>query len=216
MSHAYLAIAACLAGSIPACFNRKDTHRVDYIVSSLLSIGVHPDLPHNDFNPLLRASITGDIDLAITLLQHGASHSYRDWLEGMPPLHHAASNGHVHLVDVYLHAGAEVDAMDIDQWTALHWAACNNHPHIIKHLASAGARLEAMTVSLRTPLHVAARYGQEVAARTLLRLGASPSAQDEDGQTPRDLAATNGHREVVQVLDAWLSVASAIGPKKHL
>jgi len=205
MSRAYLAITACIKGSIAACFNRRlDAPRTHYVISTLLSTGVHPDLSHDGQNPLLAAVVLGDHNLVTTLLQYGAYHDYSvDSLDTMTPLHHAAANGHEQLVELFLRLGANVNARDIDSWTPLHWAASDNRPSIIRRLVAAGATLESTSISGRTPLHVAARCGHGASVAALLQLGASPAAKDEDGATPRDLAEENAPDQVVHIFDSW-------------
>jgi ankyrin repeat protein len=77
------------------------------------------------------------------LLAAGADVGDRDQDEsGMTPLHHAAEWGHevcLHLVDLLLAAGAELNGTDVEGWTALDYARDRGRSAMQSHLLDLGA-----------------------------------------------------------------------------
>jgi ankyrin repeat protein len=56
----------------------------------------------------------------------------------MTPLHIAAQLGKLNFIQLLLDADADVDALDVNKYSALHWAAANNHVATAEKLAAAG------------------------------------------------------------------------------
>jgi len=82
-------------------------------------------------------------------------------------LHRAAraASDRLHIVDMLLAAGADVNAQDAMKQTPLHYAAQNNQVRIVKLLLVAGANPAAMDVAYLTPIH----YTENDEIKTLLR-----------------------------------------------
>lgn len=59
------------------------------------------------------------------------------------------------MVQLLLHAGACVDAVEQDQWTPLHLASCNGHDAVAHLLLHAKASVDAVEREQLTPLHIA-------------------------------------------------------------
>jgi 26S proteasome non-ATPase regulatory subunit 10 len=75
---------------------------------------------------------------------------------GDTPLHHAASAGHVDILQLLLNHGASVNAVNNDGRTPLHYAASWGHVDILQLLLSHGASVNAVDKEGGTPLHDAA------------------------------------------------------------
>ena len=58
---------------------------------------------------------------------------------GKYPLHFAAYRRDPSIANLLLQAGATVDAVTYDGWTALHWAASNGKIQVVEALLNAGA-----------------------------------------------------------------------------
>ncbi|XP_037085410.1 protein phosphatase 1 regulatory subunit 16A-like isoform X2 [Pollicipes pollicipes] len=70
------------------------------------------------------------------------------------PLHIAAANGYITVVEYLLDNHVCVDARDKDDWQPIHAAACWSHPQVIELLYQNGADLSAATRSGETPFDV--------------------------------------------------------------
>ena len=79
--------------------------------------------------------------------------------DGVTALHAAAMEGHAHVVEALLAAGAEVGATTrIGAYTPLHLASRGGHGAVVRALLEKGADARmATTNSGATPLHLAAR-----------------------------------------------------------
>ncbi len=76
--------------------------------------------------------------------------------DGYTPLHRAAYNNRVAMVQWLLERGADVGARTLDGWTALHSAARWGQARTAALLLQAGADVNAATTGAQTPLHLAA------------------------------------------------------------
>lgn len=153
------------------------------------------------------------------LLEMGADVNAGD-MNGIQPLHSAASRGHAASVALLIDNGAAVDGRsDLDGGTPLHYAAENGHEDVVDLLLARGAPIAARDISERTALHVAAWKGRgEVLDRLcdgMLAAGrANLDLQDFDGCTPLQLACTGGQTDAVRTLvarGADLDVRNAVG-----
>jgi ankyrin repeat protein len=134
------------------------------VVQILLEKGAHAEHPtsHGTQNPssgaLGDAAVTGNSQIAKLLLKHGAN---PNGAGDTPPLHRAASAGHVEMIKLLLEAGADIHRRITGDWAS--------HPQAI---------------------HKAVDSGKLAAVELLLKKGADPNADDEsseDGDTSLDI-----------------------------
>lgn len=71
--------------------------------------------------------------------------------QGATPLHIAAANGYVRVVEFLLEMHVNVDAVDKDMWSPVHAAACWGHLEVLEMLAQCGADLNAKNKDDETP-----------------------------------------------------------------
>ncbi|GFT73865.1 protein phosphatase 1 regulatory subunit 16A [Nephila pilipes] len=70
------------------------------------------------------------------------------------PLHIAAANGYLSVLEFLLSHHVTVDVQDDDQWQPIHAAACWGHPDAIEMLVQAGADINAKTKNGETPYEI--------------------------------------------------------------
>ncbi|MET0639693.1 MAG: ankyrin repeat domain-containing protein, partial [Hyphomicrobium sp.] len=82
---------------------------------------------------LSAAADKGCIDVAVQLLDGGASLASRD-RQGETPLTHAAKSGHADILELFLARGAVINARDLDGSTALFVAAERDNQLVVQSL----------------------------------------------------------------------------------
>jgi len=117
------------------------------------------------------------------------------------PLHNAARQGHLALVENLVHSGAQVNRLDEDGYTPLNFAIINKNPDIVKYLVDHGAFLNMQDNVLgNTELHLAATRGCPEIVGFLLKNGADVTLKNNEGKTALDLAWFYGHKDIAYTL----------------
>lgn len=140
-----------------------------------------------DTSALFIAVQDGYVPTTRVLLENGADASL--WHAGMEvtPLHIAASNDHVYVVQELVKHGAKLDATSGKGYTPLIMACSQGYTETPRILAEAGASLNYQCpMDGATALHHAATGGFVACAKTLLAAGASPDVKDAGDMTPAD------------------------------
>ena len=137
-------------------------------------------------------------------LAQGASLETRDG-HSATPLHWAARNGRVDLVQVLLDQGANIDATDCNSGTALCWAARGGHADVVGLLIARGATLISDETPMQNPLLSAAFAADDAiapanVARILLERGLDPDAQDTHGDSALHFAVRSHRLDVADTL----------------
>jgi uncharacterized protein len=138
-------------------------------------------------------------DLAMELLDYGASVDARDRL-GARPLGHAAKSGHLEMVDLLLAHGAPIDARNLAGATALYAAAEAGHVDVALRLMDRGADVKLTGRSGISPVAAAAYAGSDAIVEALLTHGADERLPDDTGKPPIVYAAARAHLDIVKRL----------------
>ena len=151
-----------------------------YSVRSLIDSGedvnaMSQDLIGNQYwklTPLIRASISGNLEIMQMLINAGADvNGIDEW--GDTPLMAAAAFGHVEAAKLLISSGANLDAKKPDETTALMIAARRGNYEVLKTLITAGADPNIGLGTGDTALSLAAGAGNVVMVKLLLANGAS-------------------------------------------
>ncbi len=117
----------------------------------------------------------------------------------MTPLMLAAIfNRHV-ILQLLLDHGADVHALNKNNWTALHFAADSKFPNCIKPLVEAKADVNAKDKKNDTPLHNTAYIGNVGGALELLKHKADLTIKNDYGESPFVLAAMKNQTDIFKV-----------------
>ncbi|KAK9478403.1 hypothetical protein V1514DRAFT_74499 [Lipomyces japonicus] len=154
---------------------------------------------------LHEAAISGrDVVLEIILRSHekvtidaAATDIY-----GRTPLHYAALHGHKPMIKPFLAAGAPIDALDQDNFTALLFAISQDHASSVEELILCGARVDAASEQDYIPLSMACQKGLYSITELLLKSNAAIIA-DAEGLYPQHLISQAGHHELIPLLKAY-------------
>ena len=112
------------------------------------------------------------------------------------PLHYAAGNGSMLIVEMLIKQGFDTDAKDIDGATPLMMAAAGNHADVVQTLLVSGVHLDTDS-SGQTAVHLAAWSGASEVIEVLSRTTDVDNLKTATGYTPQHAAAWQGHAKVV-------------------
>ena len=112
-------------------------------------------------------------------------------------LNQAAQHGHIHIAQLLIDNGADVNAKG-HGYTSVHRAVQNNHPEMLDFLLNQGAWVDGENKITITPLTQAARNGHVGMAASLLNHGAS--VQTGRPYEPLSEAARAGNTEIIGML----------------
>ncbi|XP_010563989.1 PREDICTED: ankyrin repeat domain-containing protein 6 isoform X4 [Haliaeetus leucocephalus] len=175
---------------------------------------------------LLVAAYKGQVENVVQLINKGAKVAVTK--HGRTPLHLAAHKGHLHVVQVLLKAGCDLDIQDDGDQTALHRAAVVGNTDVIATLIQEGCALDRQDKAGNTPLHLACQNSHSQSTRVLLLGGSRADLKNNAGDTCLHVAARYNHLPIVRVLlsafcsvheknqagDTALHVAAALNHRK--
>ena len=98
------------------------------------------------------------------------------------PLHFATEHADEEVSELLLQYGADVDAVDVNEWTPLHRAAKEGHDKVCKVLLCYGANVEAVDVYDRTPFRLATVNGHHKASNLLIQHYRSLKSREHETQ----------------------------------
>ncbi|KAJ7434237.1 hypothetical protein FB451DRAFT_1195524 [Mycena latifolia] len=150
---------------------------------------------HHDFSPL---SISAACDLEVTMRQLLA--------QGVAPeemdvaLCAASSNGHIHLVQLLIDAGAKINFKNDHYGNALYAASDAGHESVVQLLIEKGADVNAQGGHFRNALQAASANGHKSVVQLLIEKGADVNPPGGHYGNALQTASWNGYESVVQLL----------------
>ncbi|XP_064473258.1 transient receptor potential cation channel subfamily A member 1 homolog isoform X2 [Ornithodoros turicata] len=121
--------------------------------------------------------------------------------DGDTPLHHAAKNAFLDIVQMLLEHGALPSARNNCDETTLHSACAYNFPNVVREIVRQDRRLvNAMDAHWNTPLHAAAQGGFSEIVALLVESGAELEAKNYYEWTPLTVACRTGDFDTVSNL----------------
>ncbi|CAJ1426769.1 unnamed protein product [Effrenium voratum] len=155
-------------------------------------------------SPLLLAAASGDAEVFERLLSCPLCRPECLAKCGRAPLHEAAREGKVQVLQLLQERSVELDARDASGNTALAHAAMAGRTEAMRWLIEHGLRPETCNDAQRSGLHLAAESGAAEACDLLLEMAEDAAAllncQDWEGATAAHMAVRGGHAEVCRRL----------------
>ena len=181
---------------------RAGLHQIVDIMLPKLS-NVNQQFP-NGFTCLAAAATGNQVLIAKRLLQLGADVNMPTADRCLTPLHLAAQNACVEMVELLLDKGASINSRSSSKTTPFYRAARGGSIEILRLLHQKGSEVDARTWDKWTPLMEAVENGHEPAIDLLLEWGADPNQQSTDGMSPLRLAQVLSHLSIERKLKAAL------------
>ena len=122
---------------------------------------------------------------------------------GEKPIHLAAANGQVNVLDHFLYLRVRIDDYDNDGKRPIHSAAANGQSSCIKSLLNHGSKIQwRMKNSGDMPIHLVAAIGHITSMVLLLGVNRAEQIESKNNklETPLFIAAANGHAPLVSYL----------------
>ncbi|XP_057319177.1 protein phosphatase 1 regulatory subunit 16A isoform X2 [Microplitis mediator] len=127
----------------------EDERTLDCIEGEMASRGVTQELI-DETRASTEVQMLQDLQKAVSL---GQDLEYKDH-QGATPLHIAAANGYLRVVEYLLDQHVSTDVEDNDKWQPVHAAACWGHLEVLELLVQNGADLNAKNKHDETPADI--------------------------------------------------------------
>jgi ankyrin repeat protein len=149
-------------------------------------------IAHGNASSLHRAVMDNDTERALRLISRGADVNGRMYADLYPatwdatPLHIAARQNNVQIIDALVKAGADIDSTDREGFTPLHRAVVERADAAAQELARLGASVHAPVLQGRAtyavenmgqPVRTALEYAAVETVKVLVEHGADPRAE---------------------------------------
>ncbi|KAE8753046.1 hypothetical protein FOCC_FOCC000391 [Frankliniella occidentalis] len=129
----------------------EDEAALDHIESAMAARGVTQELI-DDTRAATELKMLQDLEQHVA--KYGTQGLEDHDHQGATPLHIAAANGYIRVVEFLLDQHVSTDVRDNDDWHPLHAAACWGHMEVLELLVQNGADLNAKTKHDETPADI--------------------------------------------------------------
>ncbi|XP_076326481.1 uncharacterized protein LOC143233758 isoform X2 [Tachypleus tridentatus] len=174
---------------------------------SRLDIGaVFDQLAQEEFVSTLsihEAARNGDLRAVRLLLRNDWKRMETVDERGWTPIHLAAANGHVEIVQYLGERGAHLSALDPSGYTAIHIAAMNGHAECVEVLLDMGSEVDNVTSDGFTPLHLAVLNASVDCCQVLISWGANINREDGLGRTIYEMVEEYSLNEIMELLESY-------------
>ncbi len=151
--------------------------------------------------PLIEAAWAGNVEIARSLLQHGADVNAAHREAESTALEYAVLTGRTAVVKLLLTAGADTTRRYRHDQTVLHLAAARGFPEILALLASAHVATNPIDANGNTPLDEAVLHDRAECVRFLVAHGADIKyIHPADGRGPVHEASIKGFSDLLPIL----------------
>ena len=171
------------------------------LVQFFIELGINPNTRDKyGATPLVNASMYGNIDAVITLLEHNADTSIKTH-DKNSALHAAARFGFPKIAQILLKVGLSPNDQDITGATPLMFAILGGHTAIVKLFIKNEANVNLTDKHGQSALFPACEKNYLKIVQLLLQAGANPNLQRyHDGNSALHLACANRFLELAQTL----------------
>ena len=161
-------------------------------------------------NAVNLAAVFGHVRTVEYLLTHEPNLITERNIHGDTQICYAALGGHVPVIELFLKKyNADIETIGRSGRTPLLQSASMGHLSAVRYLVNQGANIFAISDKKdkgQNALHLASRFGHPSVVEFLA--SAEPTlvwGKDEEGRTPFDIAKANGKKDVLIVLNLFLS-----------
>ncbi|KAJ7444220.1 ankyrin repeat domain-containing protein [Mycena latifolia] len=171
----------------------------DFLTGASRFTGVWDDtVPWTNVRSFTPLCISAACDLEVTMQQLLAQEVAPE--EILTALCTASSNGHIHLVQLLIDAGAKINSWDVHYGNALDVASLNGHKSVVQLLIEKGADVNLQEGYYGNALQAASLNGHKSVVQLLIEKGVDVNAQGGYYGNALQAASINGHKPVVQLL----------------
>lgn len=167
------AVALLLPISVGIAIFPKTLHQAvasNNAIAVRILLFLDQDVNHPDPSGKTPIFFADSRSMAALLIAAGAQPNVQAF-SGATPLHQAAREGNLEVVEFLIEAGVEIDARFWHGWTPLHFAAWGDHEAIARSLLAAGAPINVRDGYGLTPLGVARNQNHLQLAQLLQEQG---------------------------------------------
>lgn len=196
-------IEKCLTAGVP---------KEQKVLKLLLDAGAEVPCETESEAVSMKESLTLESQIESPKISDKDLEEYTDTVDvnGRTLVHTAAYRGDLHLVQLLLLKGANIEALDKSKQTPLNLASKQGFAEVVSALVEVGANVNNADEDGWTALRSAAWGGHLAVVNVLLSAGASVNNADVDERTALRAAAWGGHEEIVlKLLESGADVNKA-------